>query len=547
MSIPFEDFKPIEINMTLRKLMDMFPKTYMDYDYNRYGGPNGKSGWSDAKCAEYAGAFMKKKVGNTIFLYSLENNLKAFQDALQGFNPELLKKYDREEIERTIEYCSKLIDKGYKWAHAEGYNSQSTMYYWASGTLKKLAYSKYEKQHIQNPPLDMEKDKDGNWRVALGENGLPQYSRRGYAKLLDEGKAPMTEEEWHETLDRSFKTIILNEISLAELKHTIGVLNDNTVWLKSELRNSFDTDLAEFVRREDERWEKVFKRLHKPEGDKYDKFFQRREGQEMIARLISLWWPDKEYKLGTGSASLRKLYEEEQDVPKKLNKKLERIRKQLEDDTESLKPVVLNIATFMVLSICLEILDGLGYKLDDKEKDKGSRFLEWFTKQDALFTDLAAKRKAPKGMSQKEVQAEDYQYWKKNKDNKKNTDKIQKLWTAFLLTEKMGIEYLITSKLIKRKRDGQLEFKEKEMLKVRLHHSQKGKDRNGNDLPWLDIYRPGKLEIDHRLSVNDGGLAVESNAELMTKEENRRKGSKSNEPFPFENLREQPQPVLLEE
>ena len=541
-SEPFEEYKPEKFEPSLRKLLEMFPFIYMDYDYNRHGGPNGKSGWSDANCAEYAGAFIKGRVGNPIYIYPLEDNLTALMKALDSQNPKLMERYTREEIDRTIKYCTDLIDKGYKWCHAEGYNSLSTMYCWVMEGLKKPAFSKRDNTYIQPPPLVMEKDKEGKYVLALGADGIPQYDRDKYTELLNQGKAPMTEEVWHKTLSRKLNVTAFTEMSLGDLKYEIGVLNQRTSWNKAELRNSYDTELAAFVRREDEEWKIVFQKLHKSEGVKYDTFFQKRDGQEMISRLISLWWPNKEYKLGTGAVALEKLYNEELDVPKELREKIARIRKQLEFATRNIDPLVLNISLFVTLAICLEIIDSLGYKLNNKTKEC---FIEWFTKKDFLLAKRASKRKAPKGMSQKEIQQEDYQYWKKNKDNKVYSEKIHQLWTAFLLTDEVGMQYLLDNKVVKRKRTSDLEFKEKQKLKAELHFAQNGKDRNGKELPWLDIYRPGKQEVDHILSVTDGGLAVIENAELVTREDNRKKGAKSLEPF-FEHSREPAQQNLFE-
>ena len=54
--------------------------------------------------------------------------------------------------------------------------------------------------------------------------------------------------------------------------------------------------------------------------------------------------------------------------------------------------------------------------------------------------------------------------------------------------------------------------------------------RSGSKITILDLYF-GKYEADHMVSVANGGETIIENAELMTIEENRKKGSNSNDPF----------------
>jgi hypothetical protein len=67
---------------------------------------------------------------------------------------------------------------------------------------------------------------------------------------------------------------------------------------------------------------------------------------------------------------------------------------------------------------------------------------------------------------------------------------------------------------------------------------QEGKTRKGEDITVMNLLQ-GELEADHVKSVKEGGKTEISNGELMYRQDNRSKGSKSNEPhFDFQSTEE---------
>tara|TARA_R110002110_G_scaffold217183_2_gene431215 strand:- start:135 stop:1325 length:1191 start_codon:yes stop_codon:yes gene_type:complete len=92
----------------------------------------------------------------------------------------------------------------------------------------------------------------------------------------------------------------------------------------------------------------------------------------------------------------------------------------------------------------------------------------------------------------------------------------------------LEVQNLIDTKVIKKRRSSSdmYSFEDKKTLYV----LQNARDRHNDKINILDLYF-GKYEADHVISVSDGGETVLENAELMKKEDNRKKGSSSNDPF----------------
>ena len=68
--------------------------------------------------------------------------------------------------------------------------------------------------------------------------------------------------------------------------------------------------------------------------------------------------------------------------------------------------------------------------------------------------------------------------------------------------------------------------------KLQLLKLQRGETRTGEKISYIDLYTdPSKWEADHMVSVKNGGETTIKNGELTSREYNRSKGSKSNEPY----------------
>ena len=75
---------------------------------------------------------------------------------------------------------------------------------------------------------------------------------------------------------------------------------------------------------------------------------------------------------------------------------------------------------------------------------------------------------------------------------------------------------------------------------MELYQKQNGKTRKEEEMSYLDLYL-GKYEADHMVPVKDGGKTEITNGELMLKEDNRKKGSDSNEPHFLHQIPEEQQ------
>ena len=86
----------------------------------------------------------------------------------------------------------------------------------------------------------------------------------------------------------------------------------------------------------------------------------------------------------------------------------------------------------------------------------------------------------------------------------------------------------ISNNVIKIPRGSNQRFsrKEKEIIRTK----QKNHTRSGIFIPLEGLYN-GDFEGDHLIPVASGGNTVISNGEIMTKKENRQKGSTSWEPY----------------
>jgi len=148
------------------------------------------------------------------------------------------------------------------------------------------------------------------------------------------------------------------------------------------------------------------------------------------------------------------------------------------------------------------------------------------------FLDLDAELVAASlSVTEEDQPAKSYSYWTGQNSNGTYYRKIRYVFTEWI---RMNFEDLIMKKIIKRKRTSSdsFSFEDKKVL----YTFQDAKERDGADIDILDLYFQ-KYEVDHVISVADGGETELINAELMEKQKNRSKGKKSNQPhFPHQEL-----------
>ena len=124
---------------------------------------------------------------------------------------------------------------------------------------------------------------------------------------------------------------------------------------------------------------------------------------------------------------------------------------------------------------------------------------------------------------QKDVEERSYTYWTTFYNNEKNYEKSRDLFKgAFLKSD------LESRGVVSRIRTSADTFTFPQKRQAWL--LQGGKSRTGESLSILELYL-GDLEADHMTSFAHGGITEISNCEIMSRAENRAKGSNSNEPY----------------
>jgi hypothetical protein len=157
-------------------------------------------------------------------------------------------------------------------------------------------------------------------------------------------------------------------------------------------------------------------------------------------------------------------------------------------------------------------------------KDNYDQVLDWFLQKDSEFREISAK------VASEDLTDKSYLHWTNNWSHKFSWINVRKLMESVIEQE---INSFISKGTLKRKRTPKDRFTFDE--KRRLLELQKSRTRSGDSIAILDLYL-GKYEADHVISIHDGGETIIENAELMTIEENRKKGPHSNEPhFDFQH------------
>ena len=145
--------------------------------------------------------------------------------------------------------------------------------------------------------------------------------------------------------------------------------------------------------------------------------------------------------------------------------------------------------------------------------------LNWFLSKDAKFREISAK------VASEDLTDKSYLHWTNNWAHKFSWIKVRQLMKSAIEEEE---DSLVSEGIIKCKRTSKDQFTFDD--KIKLCNLQKNKTRNGDLITFTDLYL-GKYETDHMISVSAGGETIIENAELMTIEENRKKGANSNKPY----------------
>lgn len=393
-------------------------------------------------------------------------------------------KYVQDDIkdQESIDYFKKALDEGYRYISIDGNNTSSFISTFVDG-------------------------KEGFKIRAFGEST---------PKSIEE----FTEEQQEELryTDR-IEVIFLRKITIEEMCILFRNLNTSTKLNDQEYRQARWSPLSKFVRDISNGDNKtLFKNLILTCDDHFDK----RAHEQMVAQLVSKF--DGNYVVrDVAKAGLDYLYENTIDLKVKQKQSIELILKEtleiakaVGSQRQKLTKGELHTLWDVVQLVTQE------YHCEIKNYEK---FYEWFLRNDTRW-DIKSR-----AIIAAEEEEKSYAYWTKFYHKKQNWSRIRLIWES-LIIEDMG--YNIRSGILARKRDSSDNFNFQD--KLEMLKRQRNKTRNGEEISYIDLYSdPSKWEADHMVSIKDGGKTTIENGELMSRFDNRSKGSRSNEPyFPYQ-------------
>jgi hypothetical protein len=244
-----------------------------------------------------------------------------------------------------------------------------------------------------------------------------------------------------------------------------------------------------------------------------------RDHEELVARMC--------LKIKSDFASpvtwqrLDEMYEVETDLDARTKTKVKNILCDMDTiaaTTGEQKKKITQVEFLALADVIYSLGEECGYAIADP-----LGFYTWFLEQDAYFTTVSDM--VPTGEDLEKA----YTKWKRKALNALYYNKIRYVFVEALKLELPDLE---KAGIVKRRRTHQDTYTFED--KKKLYTLQDARDRTGANIPVLDLYM-GKYEGDHMITVKDGGPTTLANGELMKKEHNRAKGSKSNPPhFPHQ-------------
>ena len=129
MARQLEIFKPSEHHHSITKLAKWYPEIYLDKSFQRLGGFERGSGWSQKQCESYMGHLFMKAVCNIVIIAHVDSCLDVAIKLCT--NPAT----NNKDSQENLKYWQNLSDKGYKWVSIDGNNTSSTIYHFVEGEI----------------------------------------------------------------------------------------------------------------------------------------------------------------------------------------------------------------------------------------------------------------------------------------------------------------------------------------------------------------------------------------------------------------------------
>ena len=381
--------------------------------------------------------------------------------------------------EDSIEYFKNILLEGYEYVSIDGNNTSSTVNAFLEG---------HEKIFVR---------------------------RNGKKMKLDD----FTEDEQEEIkYNEKVRFIALRKIGIKDMCDLFRALNTSTKLNNQEWRQARWSELSQFIRDISNGDRKLlFKNLVFNKDNDLDK----RCHEEMVAFLamkINYDYSSRAYGLKT---YLDTFYRETSSLSTETQNKLRVILETcsgISEATGALKKKLTKGGLYALWDVIEISIYSFSLKIDDL-----GGFFEWFLRKHNEFT------RASGQVLEENMEEESYSYWIRYSQRVGSYQSTRSLFKSLLVGD---MEELISNGVRSYKRTSKDSFTWEQ--KLELYHKQNGKTRKEEEMSYLDLYL-GKYEADHMVSVKDGGGTEVSNGELMFREDNRRKGSDSNEPhFPHQ-------------
>ena len=461
------DYK--EDKKTLKIINKMYKETKLCETFQRKGGTERKSGWTPAQSIKYMENLVDGFVSNKIMVAEIEGCLKFAKD---------------EGDAESIKYFAAIDEEGYKYVSIDGNNTSSTISAYLSDRI--AIY------HSKNPSLRG----TGKKRLKFSELSEPERDEIAITEKLT--------------------YYVFRKIGIIDMCALFRAENTSTKLNGQEDRQANWSDLSKFIRELSNTDDilLIFRNLfgYKESSDAYDK----RKHEEIIAQYSLR--VENDSSSDTQASNLDSFYERKIHLSPKSIKVITNCLGivsqmsvfELKADSR------LTSADFFAL---LGIVQYVEHGRRDVRIDDTREFLNWFLQSSHQMKEDSKK------VLEKDQKEDSYTYWAARVNQYKYFNKMLFAWRGRFNESENN---LLSCGALKHARSSKDTFTHEQAIS--LFDLQEGALRDGSNVDFLDVVTAGKIEVDHVISVRDGGTTELSNGEIMSTSDNRSKGGKSNSP-----------------
>mgnify|MGYP003628064182 CR=1 FL=1 len=462
------DYK--ETKESLWQIAKRYRETKLDDNFQRRGGVERGSGWTEPQSMKYMECLSDGFVSNKIMVAEVEGCLRH---AIS------------EGDEESTVYFKDLAKDGYTYVSIDGNNSSSTINAYLSDEFTIYPYL--------------------------------EASTRGRGKKKKKFSELTVTEQNDLQHTEKLTYYVFRKIGIIEMCDLFRYENTSTKLNGQEYRQARWSELSKFIRNvaNSPQGKAIFKNLMCMPNSEMDK----RKHEEITSQFSMR--VESNYTTSTFKGELDNFYENN-----------ERLTSQSEDIILKAFNIVYKLSTSLDgtlktsakfhLSDMTSLFDMVYYLLTSRRDifiSDERAFFNWFV--GALF----CFREESKKVLEENQEEESYTFWAIRPTKLNYNNKMRNAFINKLIEDEQD---LMSRCVLSKRRTSRDSFSMEQACS--LFDLQEGKLRDGSDIDFLDVMTAGKLEVDHVTSVRDGGTTELSNGELMSTSDNRSKGGKSNSP-----------------